>query len=365
VNAERLHAIARTLSEELDQFGTPTTLRQLTSSLRQSAQDPGQPAYQNQAAEARSALSTALVDAPSNDFSPAWRDAIHEMGIDRLLGTGLRDEVEAIFAQNELTPVAAADQLDPLADQLEELHRSLSNITSAFDFLNIGAETLGPGEYEIGFLIPRDEVNEDLAALGREFVQLERILKPFLELSTGSRPDVRVRSISSSEFQVFLDSAPAMALMIATAAERIITVYEKVLNIRLAHQKLKDSEVPDSVLSEVSHVAETKMEADIEAIADEILSANAPSDDGRANELRVELRHSLNAMANRIDRGFNIEVRVGEIPPPDDDADDDTADDHEVRSQADAVRALQDRLTFRNIEGEPFLQLTEPSSDEE
>nr|VFK24333.1 MAG: hypothetical protein BECKLFY1418C_GA0070996_11743 [Candidatus Kentron sp. LFY] len=33
----------------------------------------------------------------------------------------------------------------------------------------------------------------------------------------------------------------------------------------------------------------------------------------RKNEVSTELRHSLNKMANRIDRGFNIELRVA--PP--------------------------------------------------
>ena len=157
-------------------------------------------------------------------------------------------------------------------------------------------------------------MHEDLDELGREFVKLNRILGPFLELSTGTREPIRIRSIASSAFEAFLHSAPATALILATAIERLISSYEKVMNIRLAHQKLKEAGASQKTLDSAEADAEATMGRDIKVIVEELLAEAPELEQGRANELRTELEQSLNALANRMTAGIRSRFAPASCP---------------------------------------------------
>jgi len=363
VNVERFHAIVNALKGELEDGRIVPVLEQLATSLRQLVQEPNQPAHQQTVSSARAELDQALSKAPSNSFSPAWRQALDEVGVPDLLGERLRERIETIFERNEITPSAAADEIEPIAQTVKEFGAALDRLQLGLVFFGIGAEELAPGEFEIGFLIPRPEVHEELVELGREFVKLSQILGPFLELSTGTREPVRVRSIASSAFEAFLHSAPATALVLATALERLISSYEKVMNIRLARQQLKDAGASARTLESVEEDAASTMERDINVLADELLADTPDIEQGRANELRTELVRSLNALANRIDRGYTVEVRAGELPPPDDADEDPSEEDQQARSTVHEVLAKQERLKFANLTGQPILALPEGVED--
>jgi hypothetical protein len=359
MNAERLHAIAAALKDELAKDDTPALLRQLVDETQAMGGAANPSGHQQNVANLRQQLGSALATARSNEFSPAWRQALDELGVATLVGDALREQVETIFGRNEITPTAAAEELTPLAEQLELLNEALAALRSAFRFFEIGSEDLAAGEFEVGFLVPRTAVKDELAELGGEFIQLKRILGPFLELSTGSRPEVRVRSIASSDFQVLLDSLPATALLLATALERIISSYEKVMNIRLARQQLSDSGASEKTLASITEDADNAMSGDIEELVEELLAEGEDLDPARRNEVRKELRDSLNALANRIDKGYAIEVRSG--PPPDEPDEDEEIDPAQqlLRDQADKVIGMQRRITYRKLTGGPIRQLPE------
>lgn len=361
VNLERFHAIAIALKHELHDANVPGLVRQLADGLRQMVQDPAQPGYQQTVSNLRRQLDEALETVPSDTYSPAWRQSVDELGVSDVFGANLRAQINEIFGRNEITPSAAADEIEQLAGRLDQLSSELDRLLGGLEYLDIGAEELEAGQFEIGFLIPRGEVNEELVELGEEFKQLSRLLGPLLEVATGSRPQLEVRSISSSSFQVFLASGSAVALAMAKTLESLITSYEKLLGIRQAHEALKESDVPDEALSGVENYAQEFMQGEIEQIAADLI-ADADGDESRKNELKIELTMSLNGLANRLDRGFGIEVRAGEIPDADDE--DEPTGDEDERTAAELIRSKQAKLRFMNVSGKPILGLPEGDGPE-
>ena len=107
----------------------------------------------------RQQLDEALARAPSNNFSPAWSQAIAELGVSSLLGEALRATVRGVFERNEITPSAAHNELAPLAERLESFNTALEQLLAGLEWLGVGSEDLGPGEFEVGVLIPRPEVS--------------------------------------------------------------------------------------------------------------------------------------------------------------------------------------------------------------
>jgi hypothetical protein len=237
MNVERLHVIARVLREELDGTDTRRQLRELVNGLRSMVQEPNQPAYQQQVSSTRASMADALREAGSNEFPETWQQVLEELGITGLLGRRLSKQIEEVFERNEITPSAAAEELGPLADEVEKFDDALDQLLAGLEFFRIGSEKLEPGDFEIGFLVPRAEVHEELGELGVEFQNLRRVIEPFMELATGNRPPIRVRTIASSEFQVFLESTPLTAYLFTRALKTVLETYDKLLDIRLKHQQ--------------------------------------------------------------------------------------------------------------------------------
>ena len=364
MNAERLHAIVNALRAEIDKTQYPEDLEQLVEGLQESVEAPNKPGPQENVSTARKNLTIALRGASSNDFSPAWRQALEELGVADILGNALADELDRIFTQNEITPKAAADELAEIQTRIQDLVGALTKASASLDFFQIGSEELSPGEFEIGFLIPRAQVDNGLAGLGREFTHLKRIIGPFTELAGESRPDVPVRSVSSSEFQVFLDSAPVTAVLFTHALGRVLGIYQQILDIRLKHRQLsEDDNVPEETLQPLVDYANNQMRREISAIVEEVIQKAKLDDEGRLNELRNDLTRQISALADRVDRGFDVEVRVGEIPEStEDDADEDEADS-KMREAATIVLEAQKSLQFMNVSGKPILSLEEPDED--
>jgi hypothetical protein len=313
----------------------------------------------------RTELGEALADAPSNGFSPAWRDALEELGIDDLVGEQLRVRIEQIFEQNEITPSVAADEMTPIAERLTELDTSLAQLQASLTFFEIGAEALKPGEFEIGFLIPRERVHNGLEELGKEFIKLTLVLAPLQEISAGPRDELKVRSISSSAFGAFLVASPGLAYLLAKTLESLINSYEKVKGMREGHAKLKESGAQDKLLKEAAKEVSDIITREIKALTKTLLAEATKEkriDKDRANELRKYLEVSLNSLANRIDQGYTVEVRTGDLPPPDEDdeAAKETAEQKRTRAIVERVLEAQEKLNFKNDTGESVLQLPEP-----
>ena len=103
------------------------------------------------------------------------------------------------------------------------------------------------------------------------------------------------------------------------------------------------------------------MEKGIENLVTELLTEFHKSDDqARKNELSIELKYALKKLANRVDRGFNIEVRMTEPESTDSEA-------SELESQVfnsskkhyERIAGASKTLQFLKLEGEPILSLSE------
>jgi hypothetical protein len=362
VNAERLHAIADVLWDEMTSESIVNHVTTLRDSLRASVNEPGNAGYQEQVSQSRRKLDDVLTESPSNGFSPAWRQALDEMGIADLVGNALRDQIEEIFERNAITQATAADELDPIVERITKLYTALEQIRLGLTFLSIGAEDLAPGEAEVGFLIPRAFVKDELEALGEELIRLQRILGPFLELATGTRGPVKVRTIASSDFAAFLASDPTVALMVAGAVERLVAGYKSVLEIKKLRNELKATGASQKSLKSLQGDAEGQMEKTIGTLVTELLKEAKDVEPGRRNELKTELKISLEGISNRIDAGVSVEVRVGELPPLDED-ERETKTEKDHRKTVEQILQKQESLKFTNTTGEPILQLNEPSEE--
>jgi hypothetical protein len=310
MNAERLHAIVRALDKELSSLGTVQKLEALHNSLQTLVQQ-SHPSHQQLFANSRNAFMGALAHSASDDFSPAWRQLLNEMGGAKYFGKPLKAIVEAIIDQNQMTPAVALEEIGKLLKSLQEYDSAIDQLIGAFKKFNISDERLEPGACEIGMLIPRAEVDNNLRQFTEELDELAFVLDTFAEVATGKPDHLSIKAISSSDLTVYLEAAPAFAACVAVAVERVVALYKQVLEIKKLRGELLNQAVPEKQLAPIEQHANGLMEKGIDEFAGELVQQFYKEKDAhRKNELANAVRVSMRRIANRIDRGYNIEVRV-------------------------------------------------------
>jgi hypothetical protein len=360
VNAERLHGLAILVKRELDE--TMPRVDRLREVTRQSANSPGDPDFQRAIGDSRQELFKVIDRAPSKDLPPLQRDELRGLELTDALGTQLRKRVEAIFRRNGVTPIQAADQLDELYSEIQQSNAAVEGLVDGFERLGIETDELAPGEVELSLLVPRSAVGEGLESLGREFIRIKSIIDPFIELVTGSREEVRVRAIASSEFEVFVLLAPYVGLGFAKGLETVLNIYEKVLNIRKATKELEGTGVDQSVVDTLHDQAREITKREIHEFVERLLDESKIDDDVRRNGLRLDLSKQLMELAKRIDNGYRVDLDARQLPPPEDGT-------TEPKARAKEREALQEvistsaRLKTFKLTGKPILGLPETTED--
>ena len=360
MNAERLHALALEIQKELVQTNQVNLVNQLIQHLQNQVNQPNQPQHQQNVSNTLKTLFSNLKSASSNNFPPTWKQIIQEVGARDLLGVNLLEKIEEIFSRNQITPSIALTELQKIQKTLQSFHNAINNLIASFKVLNIGADELMDGECELGILIPRKYVDNQLKHFGEELEELNKILGVFAEIATGSRPGFEIRQISSTDLTVFLDIVPQIGACLALAIERIVALYKNLLEIRKLHNELKQR-VPEENLEGIEKYANSFMADAIEKIVPEIIEKFYKSqDDQRKNELSNELLVSLKRIANRIDRSFNFEIRV---KPPEKESEEES--DEATQEYFKIIVDSTKELIFLKEEGEPILSLPEPNNDEQ
>ena len=198
-------------------------------------------------------------------------------------------------------------------------------------------------------------------SLGEEFIELQKMLTPFEELAGEGRPDFEVRSIASSDFSVFLLTTSGIVYGIAKAFQVIVETYDKILDIKRKRAEMAKL-VPEEALSEVDAHANTIMAERFTELAGELVEASTLSEE-RKNELKFEVRWSLNKLANRVDAGYSVDIRTPEPveEPEEEGAEEDSAAARE-RARLREVRELAARIRRLESPGTRILQLPESSN---
>jgi hypothetical protein len=358
MNAERLHLVVRALNNELNKPNIPQLLEQLAAALQSQVNAPQDPVHQQGVASTLTTLEQALSRAPSNSFNPGWIEISSEVGLYDLTGERLATRIREIFSRNQITPSVALAEIQKAHQELAARKTAVDGVLGGFKTLKIGMEKLDAGSAELGVLIPRAAVDNTLTGLQEELREIDFVLRTLAEFSTGQSQKFEVRTISSSDFQVFLDMGPQLAA-VAVAVERLVNLYKTLLEVRALRKDLKSKGVPDKSLSGVDDHAAKVMEDGIAELVEEFsIEYRDLHEKGRMNELRITLTVALRKLANRIDKGVDLEVRVGP-PEPAASPEEQTSETKLRAAQFARMQESASRLSYLDREGEPILQLPE------
>jgi len=357
--------MAEALVADAEATEVSTLLNQLRDALTRQVAEPTNADLQTAVATARSALAEALRAGATSEFNARWRELVEEMGIDFLLPEQVLAKLDELFLQNQVTPQVISEAISAMSEEVASAIEHLRNLVATLEYLNLDSTALGPGEFEAAVVIPRGEVENALGALGREFENLEQLIRPFVEAAGGSPPPVEVRQIASSDFVAVVCMVPGAALLLSKAIDGVLAVYERVLKIRKLRQELTDvglkSETVDAIETDATEIVEREIPTIVQQVMEG--AASLPTDDGRRNEIEIAITKSVRGIAKRVDHGFRMTVRAGPPPEADEvDGEDGEGGDGDGGAAAElaAIRELvienQKRAEYQELAGEPILR---------
>lgn len=357
MNAEKLNHIAYEIRRDLEEFEIIEKIEALQAALKNLSTSANNQTYQTKVGEARKALDQALTNSDVNHFSPAWKQLIEEIGASNILGNNLKSRIDRIFQNNTITPKLALEGIDEIVEYVDNLNSNLTALTNSLNFLNIDRDPLEPGQCEIGILIPREYFSNQLLELSKELKELHFILSTLSECLTGKKENFEIRKVSSSDLLVYLLAGIWFTEKFAKIVEYIINNYKSILEIRNLKNELENHGVPKSNTSSIDEYANKLMEEKIEEKVKELIAESQISDSGRKNEISNGLTIAMNKLANRIDQGFNIEIRV---EPLEEVTENDNEDEYnEVLELHESIEGALETLEFKKLEGKPILKLPE------
>ena len=360
MNAERLNRILQIINEEFEKTNQIELIQGLIKGLNGQISEPQETTHQQNVAAALKELREILPNAESNKFSPAWIQILKELGLYDYLGNQLLNTINLIVQNNNITVSLAADEFTKLFNHMNALRIAVQQLVKGFKTFHIGYELLEVGECEVGILIPRIAVDNNLGKLRKELSDLEFILNHFAEVVQGEKPIIEIRALSSSDLSILLDYAPSAGAFLAVALERIVAAYKNFLEIKKLRLELKKMEVPENTLSELDEFINHGMQEEIIKFLDENFDTYCKAkDNGRKNELRTSLEIAMNKIANRVDRGFNFEIRVEYIKPEEIEGEEAEGKEPKIDKNVKTILDAQKSLEYIKAEGEPILSLPE------
>lgn len=357
MNVERLHRVIFDFQNDLQKTNLLDVLQSVRDNLQNIVNQPNQSVYQTNLVTSIEELSKSLHNSKYNSYTPMFKETIAEITNEMKFGEELKKQIDDIFASNLITPAKALEDIDKIFNDITNVMTGIANAIGGLESLNIEKEELEPGTCELGYTIPRKFINNKLVELKNEISELNFILNIITEAVTGKNEDYKVKTISSSEFLLYIILSLNVANTLSKATERILNHYKQILEIKVLRNQLAEKGVPAKETISIEKYANSLMETEIKKIAKEIIDEHYNGENGRKNEIQNGLTIALNKLANRIDNGFNVEIRVEPLPKPDKEK-----TDENYESNSELIKSIQksaNNIDYIEARGKAILQLPE------
>lgn len=253
----------------------------------------------------------------SNLLQPYATQILNETNLTEYVGKKLSRKIENIVNNNSYDQTKTAEELKELREELSTKINEVQKIDSAFTELEVEYETVQNGASEIGILLPRELTGENLENLGQELQHINKVFRAINEITGNDEYSPKIRTISSSWWQIFLELDHTQIAAWIFAIERIVNLFKTNLEIKSLQKQLEEKDLPKRITNAIEKEVEGKIKKGINKISSDIRKKFSNNEDEqRLNELEIQLRQGLTYIAKRLNQGAEVEINISLPPKP-------------------------------------------------
>jgi hypothetical protein len=311
MNAERLHSVVDYLVTQYNERSILQQWNQLVDSLQAVTQSPGSVEHAKAFSDRYKVFKDQLLGFTAAPLPPSYRDILREINAENYLGPALLKRFEDTLAANAVATAAAIPQLQTQHREITAYIKQLSGLVSAFSTLSVARDELQAGAAEIGLLLPKDLFDPRLLDLSKELKQWDFVVRGINEVASDNKEDVRLRAISSSDWQFFLVCGFAFLTCFNWVLQKLVAILKNMVEIKSNWQALVDKGVPKEGTEPLKKYIDGYIEAETrKAAVEAVAKFHKEADAGRKNELTNHMNQALMFLASRLDSGVQIDLRL-------------------------------------------------------
>jgi len=305
MNTERLRSLLGLLIAANHKHNFIALLQDVESAYTQSVQSPS-PENATVYNHALEALRVAAHEFPIGSLSASRRKTLEAIGGSVYYGEGLALRINEIVTGSD-TPSNAVAAIQDLRSKAKDFFPTVQTLDDNLNKLGVGVEDIPTDSAEIEVLIPELMVDGHLNGLVKETQSLDGVFSDIREVVTGKRTSLDIRSLGSGSLELYLTVDLATGAQVLSFVAAVVLLINSILQTRQNRESLKQQDAPKNIIKEIKSWEEKRIREQIDKLRDELLE-QYKGEEGRKNELRNALSKSLKRLADRIDRGMDIDV---------------------------------------------------------
>jgi hypothetical protein len=231
MTSEKLYATVKFFDSIDAKLKVQKTLASVRDALNNLVNQPAQPQYQANLANALAILESASSEL-RNSLTPSQLAAIEAMGGAEFFDPAIADKVKTSIQSNAMTPSVARDFVQDLTTRREAFLDTVATTRKNLEKLGVKDVALQPGEADLAFLIPRDIFSNQLGEFAKELKFINQFIQHSSEALIGHPEPVELEQLSSSDPTIHLFANATVIGFIATIADKFLESWKKIEEIR-------------------------------------------------------------------------------------------------------------------------------------
>ena len=289
-------------------------------------------------------LLDACAKMPTGFNAASFKHIVTDTGGEKYFGNGLEDSLREILEKQSMTPADMLVNLQNYRKSIGEYVAAITTISDTLKGMGVESEKLLSDQFEFGAMFPKELTGETIADIQDELEHLDRLFKTLNELMGNGAKSPTLKNISSSWWQFFIELDYKQIAAITVALERIVALYKSNLEIQKLKRDAEKNELGADIADLITKKIETKIKSGMIEIAKEIRNKfQSNNDNGRCNELEIQLRMELVHIAKRINQGAAYEIRAGLPIKPKELAETEKANQDALAKHAEETRAFEEK----------------------
>lgn len=311
MNLAKFNFVVRSLTEYYEENDILSLLEEVTSSLQahiSSASAEKIQLFRTYLEE----LKKAARDVPHFSNLESFKSVIRETKGEDYFGENLESSLDSIVSNQGLMPAEILLNLTEFKKELSDYIDKITTLADTFEKLNVEYDEIQFGQFEFSALLPKELIGNTVSDINKELSHLDKLFKGLNELLGYGATSPKVKTISSSWWQFFLELDGTQTAAITFAIERIVNLYKTSLEIKKLREETKTLKLDKKITDLIEKEIDKKIKEGMKKISSELRKKFQKNDDDqRANELETQIRQELILIAKRLDQGAIYEVKAG------------------------------------------------------